>query len=278
MRKPNKNLFKQLLGLVEREMVAVIAVAVVLTFVFTQAKAEDINLNNLTPDYPINDLNIQNLNSADILFNGQSYIDFGKQIKGINNDTEYWTDLNQVANFGNSIFTTNPTQLTLTGINNGIWNLYVTGMGQVFVNGTEYYFGKYQGTKGRQVIISDNILSVRFEANSQIWKINSSNPGRYNSLDTLGEISSYYQSPIDLHLIPSQYSLAIGQIFSPVAFVQDQIGRSINNISISWKSNNPNIAIVNQYGRVTAISSGTTTIEATVSGTNLKSLTSVIVK
>lgn len=277
MKKSNNNFFKQLFELTKRELVAIIAVAVVLTFVFTQAKAENQNLNNNTPTYSTGDLNVQNLNSAEILFNGQSYIDFGFQIQGINNITEEWTDLSQIANFGDSIFITNPTQLTITGINNGIWNLYVTGMGQIFLNGTEYYFGNYQGTKNRQVIISDNILSVRFEANSQIWKINSSNPGKYNYLDTLGKIINYYQSPVDLHLIPNQHVLQIGQTLSPIAFVQDQIGKSINNISITWKSTNPNIATVNQNGKITAINSGNTIIEATLSGTNLKASISITI-
>lgn len=278
MKKSNNNFFKQLLELAKRELVAIIAVTVVLTFVFAQAKAENQNLDNNTQVYPIIDLNIQNLNSAKILFNGQSYISFGSQIQGINNIAEEWTDLSQVANFGNSIFVANPTQLTITGINNGIWNLYVTGMGQVFLNGTEYYFGKYKSTKGKQVTVWDNILSVHFETNSQIWKINSSNPNKYSYIDILEKISAYYQSPIDLHLIPNQYSLRIGQAFSPVAFVQDQIGKSINNVSINWKSNNSNIATVNRYGRITAINSGNTIIEATLSGTNLKSFISVIVK
>ncbi len=277
MKKSNNNFLKQLIEIVEKEVVAVIAVAIVLTFVFSQAQAQNQDITNNTQIYPISDLNMQNLNSADILFDGQPYIDFGSQIKGINSPTEEWGDLNQVANFGDSIFTTNPTQLTIIGINNGIWNLHVTGMGQVFLNGTEYYFGEYQNTKNRQVVISDSILSVRFAANSQIWRINSSNPGKYSYLDILEQISTYNQSPADINLIPNRYSLRIGQTFSPVAFIQDQIGKSINNISVSWKSNNSNIAAVNQDGKITAISSGNTIVEATVSGTNLKSNISVTV-
>lgn len=258
---------------------AILTVAVVLVLVFSQAQAESLGIpESPLPTYSANQqVTIQSLENSDTLFNNQEIIYFGLDVQGKNNANEQWVNIDNVANFGDSIFVTDSAELTLNGVNDGIWGLYVTGMGKVYLNGVDYYFGKYQGTRGRQIIVRDNTLRVKFENDSQVWSISSYNPGAYNYIDIL-EAEDYQQIPRGIDLIPEEYTLNIGNSFNPVAFVHDQKKKVVKDVSITWGSSNSSIATVNDKGEVTAINPGVATISAQVSGTNLKSSMTVTIK
>jgi len=279
MEKTKNRFLKDIFKLAEKELLAILTVAVVLVLVFSQAQAESLGIpESPLPTYSANQqVTIQSLENSDTLFNNQEIIYFGLDVQGKNNANEQWVNIDNVANFGDSIFVTDSAELTLNGVNDGIWGLYVTGMGKVYLNGVDYYFGKYQGTRGRQIIVRDNTLRVKFENDSQVWSISSYNPGAYNYIDIL-EAEDYQQIPRGIDLIPEEYTLNIGNSFNPVAFVHDQKKKVVKDVSITWGSSNSSIATVNDKGEVTAINPGVATISAQVSGTNLKSSMTVTIK
>ncbi len=277
MKKSLNHLAKQCLNLLERELLAVMAVAVVLVFVFSQSQAAPIDqqANTYITTSAIESLSSNEAQGISI-FNGKSKINFGYDIKGVNSSMETWTNPRSIANFGTSLMATAPTQVTINGITNGIWRLYITAIGTLTINDTIYQIGSYQTTKGGWVTVANNNLTIKFDTNSQLWEINTTGLDKTSYLDVINSIL-FTQTPATLNLIPFQYKMHIGSYFSPIPLIQDQNKKIISrsNVSLEWTSTNPNVASVNQNGIVTAIQSGTTIIGAQISGTNL--LSSMIV-
>lgn len=257
--KNKKQVIKQLFQLVEKELLAVIAVAIVLSLVFSQSFAS----TPMTPSSEISSnemVYIQTTNENP--FGNSPTLKFGQEIKGINNTRETWTDAKAAANFGNSILATTPTQVTVSQINNGTWTLYLSGLGDITINGTKYLLGKNKTIGAGTVTVSNNLLVIKFEANAQLWEITT-----IGSLQTT--VTQPSQTPSILSLVPAKREMKIGTILTPVPLLQDQSGNIISKPIIEWTSSDTSVATVSNIGTITAINSGTATISARVSGTNL---------
>jgi len=280
MKKSLDSLAKQFFNLLERELLAVMAVAVVLIFVFSQSQAATPVVSNLQTDTYTTNSAIASLSNSEIknvaIFNKKSKINFGYDIKGINSSVETWTNPESIANLGVSLMASAPTQVTINGVTNGIRRLYITAIGTLTINGTVYQTGGYQTTKSGWVTIDNNALTIKFETNSQLWEINTIGLDKTSYLDKVDSVS-FIQTPTTLNLIPFRYNMKIGSHFSPIPLIQDQNKKIISrsNVLLRWTSVNPSVASINQNGTVTAIRSGTTIIGVQVSGTNL--LSSMIV-
>lgn len=248
---------KQLVNLIKKELLAIIAVGAVLAFLFSQSTASAPTINIPKPD--LNKI-VLIQSAGSYLFNNSPTIRFGQDIKGVNNSKETWTDASAAANFGNSIIATVSTQVTISQITNGTWTLYLTGIGDIIVNGAQYSLGKDKTTAVGTVVINNGTLVIRFGANAQLWEITST---------TTQASMSFTQTPTILNIIPANRELRIGTALTPVLLLQDQEGSIMSQPLIEWSSDNDQVATVRNNGVITAISHGTATIKATVSGTNL---------
>lgn len=253
---------KQLVDLLKKELLAIIAVGAVLAFLFSQSTAT--TTTNI-PEVSSNKM-VFIQTAGSYLYNNSPTIRFGQDIKGVNNSKETWTDANAAANFGDSIMATTPTQVTISQVTSGTWTLYLTGTGGITVNGTQYNLGNDKTTAIGTVVVSNGTLVVRFGANAQLWEI--------TSTTTQASMSST-QTPTILSIIPASRELKIGTVLTPVPLLQDQTGNIMSKPLIEWSSDNNQVATVGNNGAITAISPGIATIKARVFGTNLSATISI---
>lgn len=255
---------RQLIDLVKKELLAIIAVGAVLAFLFSQSIATTTYNTNIPEVSSSKMVFIQNAGSY--LYNNSPTILFGQTIKGVNNSTETWTNAKATANFGDSIIATVPTQVTIPQVTSGTWTLYLTGTGDISVNGTKYHLGKDKTTAAGTVVISNGTLIVGFGANAQLWEITS----------TIVQASiSSTQTPTILSVIPASRELKPGTVLTPVPLVQDQTGNVMPKPLIEWSSDNHQVATVGSNGAITAIGPGIATIKASIPGTNLSATISI---
>lgn len=280
MKKPKNRFLQQLVDLIERELIAVIAVAVVLAFIFSQSLAT-------APGDEYEDIVVRSSEGVSVqqdavaglaLINGSPTINFGQDITGKNSTLENWTIASGI-NFGDRLYLADVTQVTISNINPGTYNLYVTGGGgTTIVNGTPFAFGPNQTTLSGTVSTSNGTLIVKFPAGATIWKISTVGPGLADGTTSGGSGTSIsiVQTPSILSVVPGSSKLSLGAVLTPLVVVQDQYGKVMPTPPTTWTTSDPEVATVDASGTVTAVgTAGGATITVTVVGTNLKASLSI---
>ncbi|MFU0799142.1 MAG: type I pullulanase [Xylanivirga thermophila] len=74
------------------------------------------------------------------------------------------------------------------------------------------------------------------------------------------EKQEYIQLPTSIEVSSDNIGIEPRKSKSVTAFIKDQYGRLLNDVQLNWKSANPEIASVNQYGQITGNTAGKTVI------------------
>ena len=216
---------------------------------------------------------------GDILFNNQPTIKFGSMIKGHNRESvETWQNESKVQNLGTYLQVLQDNQVTIVGVNNGNYTLWVTGRGTITLNGVTFVIRTLDTLK-KVVPITNNTLVVKLTANTQIYTISTLSSD--TDIPTTVEIAA---TPTKIVMMPGISTVALGltgtAFLRPLVILMDQAGKQIVNTAglLSWSSGDESIATVNQSGIVTARQIGTTTITALVTGGKLSATITLTVK
>ncbi|OGB74369.1 hypothetical protein A2V68_01335 [candidate division Kazan bacterium RBG_13_50_9] len=271
MRKFKNRLLKQLVDLLERELLAVMAVAIVLAFIFSQSLA--VTSDRSTTLISSETGTIVTQQGAETIFSGKSIIYFGRNVKGPGAPGESWTG--DAINLGTSIYAPGPASVTIGNVTAGSYRLSVVGSGTVKVNGATFNLGNAQTSVSNSVTIgADGKLTVLFSAGAEVFNINTG-----SSVGSTGETTIVTQTPAILSLIPGgvNVNLQVGSTLSPVAVVQDGAGKVMATPPLTWSSSNTKIATVSADGAITALAEGTATITAKVTSGTLKASLSITV-
>ncbi|MFH0912095.1 MAG: Ig-like domain-containing protein [Patescibacteria group bacterium] len=279
---------KQLIELAKRELLAIIAVGVVLAFLFSRSMAATLSpaeqIADATSDSIFTTQTITDVSSpagGQALFYGQSMILFGIDIKGYDDygraDFEQWKSTTGVKNLGTYLQINEANQVVISGVNAGTFKVWVKGLGSMTMNGTAFTF-KTLRTLSKTITISANgTLTIKFNARSQIYSI-ATLPLEEESAEELDTAI-----PESLALLPNHSTIMLTNTltaFRPLAIVVDTDGRQIPITPglLIWSSNNNSIASVDQSGLVTAHQPGLVTINVQVKNTALTASTSLVVR
>lgn len=275
MRKKQSHFLLELVDIVKQELLAVLAVAGVLTFVFNQASASQpmaINPEEQLATATVSEVETASItnteSSGTVLFGNSPTINFGSDIIGTNNANESWTNTNSIANFGVGLMAATPVEVTITGVSNNTFTLYVTASGSFSLNDIKFNMGDKQSINRENVTITNNTLKVRFEAEAKIWKI-STLAGNLAAADDGGQI------PTIMSILPEIKVMRIETMLSPVVIVQDEAGKIMPSPTLSWSSSDETIATVDNSGKILALKSGVVTISATIVGTDITAAISI---
>lgn len=216
---------------------------------------------------------------GDVLFANQPTIKFGSMIKGHNRDNvETWQNESKVKNYGKYLQVLADNQVTIAGVSNGNYSLWVTGRGTITLNGVTFTI-RTLNTAKKVVPITHNTLVVKLKSDTQIYTISTLSSDM--EIPTTAEIAA---TPTKILMIPNTSTVTLGitgiAIFRPIVILTDQTGKQIANTSglLSWSIGDTNIATVTESGIVTAHQIDTTTITVLVNGTSLSASTTLTVK
>jgi len=271
MRTKTNHFLLELIDIVKQELLAILAVAGILAFVFNQATASHPGVANAENQIATAaTIEEPTPNSSDstgaALFGGNPTLYFGRQIKGINNTNEAWTNTELVANLGNSIIVAAPVQVTITGMNNGTFTIYATASGTLTANGIKFVMGDKQSINRGVVIIEQNKLLIKFEAEAKIWTLSTI----AGNVDIATD-----RTPTIMSVLPETKNLRIGSVLTPVVIIQDLDGKIMPAPIIIWSSSNETVATVDDNGKIKALKTGVATISATIAGTDITASISI---
>lgn len=255
---------------VERELTAVLAVAIVLAFIFSRSLATDTATQQSIVSTGTGVVYQQTGSTA--LWDGGSSIILGQDLEGPNADLPptKWVG-GPVVNMGRSLYILGNATVTITATP-GTYHLGVTAQdGSVTVNGVLYNFTGY-GTQTKTVSITNGQLTIGMSAGLKIYTIEA----------TTEDSSAGGSTPLipitSFSVLPSYATLVLNPLakstISPITFVRNAVGATVSP-SITWSSSDSSVATVSTDGVVTAISVGSVTITATVTGTTLSASTSL---
>ncbi|MFA5270420.1 MAG: Ig-like domain-containing protein [Patescibacteria group bacterium] len=267
---------KPLIDWVERELTAVMAVAIVLAFIFSQSLATDENTADSLASTATGNAVISQQVGA-LWDNGNSMV-FGSVIDGTNSSTIIWSGGAPV-NLGTCIFAPTTTTMT-TSVNPGTYMLKVTGQDTtVKISGVTYTIAGY-GSQTKQVTLSSGQISVQISGGGKIFKIeavtsadDSTTESGSSGTSTMVPLTSFTVFPNNKNIVLNP---AAPTTFTPLTMIRTSLGATVE-AAIAWKSSNEKVASVDDKGIVTAHTTGTVTITGTVVGTNLTASTTVTV-
>ena len=263
---------KPLIDWVERELTAVMAVAIVLAFIFSQSLAIDGDTANGLVATSTGSAITTQADSTTLSEDGNQLL-FGSVIDGTNSNTTVWSG-GEPVNIGNGLLLLESATVT-TLVNSGTYNLKVTAKGgTIKINSTTYVFTNSYGSQTEPVTLPSNQMTVSIEPNTTIYSIEAVPSG-----DNTSDGPSTILPLTSISVLPSNKNIIIGStgkiVFAPVVYVRDSLGKMVNNVPMTWTSSNSNVASVNEDGVVTPKAPGTVTITAQVTGTTLAAATSV---
>ena len=216
---------------------------------------------------------------GDTLFNDDATIYFGPAIKGYDREgVETWTIDTGVQNRGGYLLITRDTQVTIAGITNGNHTLWVTGKGAMTINGTAFTF-KTLSTLRKVVGVINETMVIKFQAGAQIFAISTLSPD--TDIPAEAEAASL---PAKILMIPNKSTVTLNNkgvaMLKPIVIITDPDGKQITNTAglLNWTSSNAEVATVSNAGIVTAAKTGTATITANITNTDLSASIYLTVK
>ena len=276
---------KQFINLIEQELLAIIAVGVVLAFLFSRSLAAGLPEEIALPDgtklqtaqttQTITDISLP---AGEVLFHGQPTINFGPDIKGINRiDFESWQKETGTKNFGDYLQLTENNEVKILGVSNGSHRIYVKALGQLTINGIGFTF-KTIRTLVKTISVTNETITIKFTAGAQIYTI--------STLQLEKEIEETEPTavPASIAILPYHSTVALNNYtpatFRPLVIVLDQDGRQIpiRGGLIKWTSSDSSFATVDSNGLVIPKMSGSVTVTVQVNGTELIASTSVLIR
>ena len=276
---------RQFINLIEQELLAIIAVGVVLAFLFSRASAA-----GLPEEFAVEGENVQIAGTntqtvtdvsppaGEALFHGQPTINFGSNIKGINRaDFESWQKETGNKNLGDYLQVTENNEVKILGIANGTHRIYVKALGQLTINGIGFTF-KTIRTLVKTIQVTNETITIKFTAGAQIYTISTLQLEKETTEEETPMI------PASIAILPYHSTIVLNKYipatFRPLVIVLDQDSRQINITSglLKWTSSDSAIAAVDNNGLVIPKSPGAVTVTVQVNGTELVAATSVLIR
>jgi hypothetical protein len=265
---------KSLIDWVERELTAVIAVAMVLAFIFSQSLASDENTIKSIVSTTTGVATQQIQTSATSLWAMGSTILFGRDLQGPSVDPDppiKWTGGTVVSS--GTFLTAIQSATVALPVNAGTYNLAVTFSSTITINGTKFSSTSL-ATQTKSINAQSGSLTVTFAAGAKISKIEAKLPtveeGDFNT--DAGTTAPEFVPVTSITIMPNNKTIVLPgtgtQTFSPVVILTNAVGTVSSDVDLNWSSSDTDIATVNSNGVVTAKSDGVVTITASVVGNN----------
>ncbi|WPC40935.1 Ig-like domain-containing protein [Clostridium sp. JS66] len=132
----------------------------------------------------------------------------------------------------------------------------------------------YNGTSSKATEITDKNLMANFVIGKDLATDPVKFKGYIQSIEIYNDVVEYEAKATAISLDKTSLDLPVGDTHNLVATITPD---NATNKKITWTSDKPDIATVDENGKVTAIKEGIATITATIDGTNISTSCTVTV-
>jgi len=264
----------------ERELTAVIAVAVVLTFIFSQSLASDEQTAGSLVSNSTGSAIVSQQVQSTVWPTGTNMIKFGTDLSGVSDSSAVYTGT--WINIGTALFTPSGGSVTIN-TTPGQYRLKVTAQdGSVTLGGVKFSFTGFSATTKAVTLNSQTTINVT--ANTKVYSIEAVQSADEDLSPDAGSTgdsgSDSLIVPISsISLLPNARNMYLGTSGSStfVVVTKNSLNAIVTGVPLAWLSSDPSIASVDEAGVVTPHKAGSVTITATVAGSTLKASSSVTV-